>query len=222
MMTIVANPRLASAAGSRRPPVPERGRPAPPPALLPLYEVPAGCSSLYEEISDCPACILARTRSRTVPGSGPAPCDVMFIGEAPGQREDDLGLPFVGRSGQFLDELLASIGRARTDVYVTNVVKCRPPANRDPNPEEIVACADYLDRQITLVAPHLIATLGRFSMAKWFPGERISQIHGRAVQRDGRWIVPMYHPAAALRDGSLRAVMKQDFAQIPTLLAEAV
>jgi uracil-DNA glycosylase family 4 len=208
--------------------MPERGsKPdaapkAAPAALLPLYEVPPSCSSLYEEIADCPACVLARTRSRTVPGSGPATCDLMFIGEAPGQREDELGLPFVGRSGQFLDELLTSIGRARVNVYVTNVVKCRPPANRDPNPEEIAACADYLDRQIALVAPRVIATLGRFSMARWFPGERISQIHGRAVQRDGRWIVPMYHPAAALRDGSLRAVMKQDFAQLPALCAEAV
>ncbi len=202
--------------------MPDLERPGVPAMLLPLYEVPSSCASLYEEIADCPACVLARTRTRTVPGSGPVTCDLMFIGEAPGQREDELGLPFVGRSGQFLDELLASIGRSRVDVYVTNVVKCRPPANRDPNLDEIAACSDYLARQIELVAPRVIATLGRFSMANWFPGERISQIHGRAVQRDGRWIVPMYHPAAALRDGSLRAVMKQDFAQIPALLVESV
>ena len=220
-MTMVAHSRPSPGPSLQHTAVPDGVRP-PPPALLPLYEVPASCAGLYEEIADCPACILAKTRSRTVPGSGPATCDLMFIGEAPGQREDELGLPFVGRSGQFLDELLVSIGRQRANVYVTNVVKCRPPANRDPNPEEISACGDYLDRQIALVAPRVIATLGRFSMAKWFPGERISQIHGRAVQRDGRWVVPMYHPAAALRDGSLRAVMKQDFAQLPALLAEAV
>ncbi len=189
-----------------------------PPALRPLYAVPAPFTTLYEEIADCPRCELARTRTHTVPGSGPAPCDLMFIGEGPGQREDELGLPFVGRSGQFLDELLASIGRARTDVYVTNVVKCRPPGNRDPQPDEIAACSDYLDRQIAGVQPRVVATLGRFSMARWFPGERISQIHGRARTIDGLTIIPMYHPAAALRDGSLRAVMRQDFAQIPDLL----
>lgn len=193
-------------------------RPGAPPALLPLYEVPAPAAELYEEIADCPSCGLARQRSRTVPGSGPVPCDLMFIGEAPGAREDELGLPFVGRSGQFLDELLAGIGRSRQDVYVTNVVKCRPPGNRDPQPEEIAACAPYLERQIDLVQPRVIATLGRFSMARWFPGERISQVHGRPLETDGITVVPMYHPAAALRDGSLRAVMHQDFAQLTALL----
>lgn len=192
-----------------------------PPALRPLYEIPPVVSGLYEEIADCPNCALARNRSRTVPGSGPAPCDLMFIGEAPGAREDELGLPFVGRSGQFLDELLASIGRSRQDVYVTNVVKCRPPGNRDPDTEEIRACRDFLDVQIEAVAPRVIATLGRFSMARWFPGERISQIHGEERETDGRIVIPMYHPAAALRDGSLREVMKQDFARIPRLLEGA-
>ncbi len=194
---------------------PRAGAPA---ALVPLYEVPAPLVGLYEEIADCPRCVLARTRTHTVPGSGSAPCDLMFVGEGPGQREDELGLPFVGRSGQFLDELLASIGRSRRDVYVTNVVKCRPPANRDPLPDEIGACSDYLERQIAEVGPTVVATLGRFSMARWFPGARISQIHGQAQTFDGLTVIPMYHPAAALRDGSLRAVMKQDFAQIPALL----
>lgn len=200
------------------PPVTPDPREGAPPALRPLYAVPPAFAGLYEEIADCPRCVLARERSRTVPGSGPAPCDVMFVGEGPGQREDELGLPFVGRSGQFLDELLAGIGRSRVDVYVTNVVKCRPPGNRDPLPVEIDACADYLDRQIADVRPRVIATLGRFSMARWFPGERISQIHGQARRFGDLTVVPMYHPAAALRDGSLRAVMRQDFAQIPTLL----
>ena len=196
-------------------------RRAAPPALLPLYEVPTAFTELYEEIADCPRCDLARTRTHTVPGSGPAPCDLMFVGEGPGQREDELGLPFVGRSGQFLDDLLAGIGRSRRDVYVTNVVKCRPPANRDPLPSEMTACADYLERQIAGVRPRVVATLGRFSMARWFPGERISQIHGQARTFDGLTVVPMYHPAAALRDGSLRAVMHQDFAQLPALLDQS-
>lgn len=196
-------------------------RPTAPPGLSALYEVPSSAVALYEEIADCPRCPLARTRSRTVPGSGPLPCDLVFVGEGPGQREDELGLPFVGRSGQFLDELLRTIGRSRQDVYVTNVVKCRPPGNRDPEPQEIIACRDYLEEQFALARPRVVATLGRFSMARWFPGERISDIHGRERQFDGLWVIPMYHPAAALRNGSLRDVMKADFARIPTLLEAA-
>ena len=196
-------------------------RPSAPAALVPLYEVPSVASNLYDEIADCPACDLARTRTQTVPGSGPLPCDLMFIGEGPGQREDELGLPFVGRSGQFLDELLASIGRSRRDVYVTNVVKCRPPGNRDPEPSEMAACRGFLDRQIEMAQPKVVATLGRFSMARWFPGERISAIHGQPRTLDGVTVIPMYHPAAALRNGSLRAVMMQDFARINELLKAA-
>lgn len=192
-----------------------------PAALKPLYEVSACATGLYGEIADCPRCVLARTRTQTVPGSGPLPCDLVFVGEGPGQREDELGLPFVGRSGQFLDELLGTIGRSRRDVYVTNVVKCRPPANRDPEPDEIKACRDYLDQQLELAQPKVVATLGRFSMARWFPGARISDIHGREVRVGATWIVPMYHPAAALRNGSLRDVMKADFARIPALLGTA-
>lgn len=192
-----------------------------PPALRPLYDVPAVASDLYEEIADCPMCELARTRTQTVPGSGPLPCDLVFIGEGPGQREDELGLPFVGRSGQFLDELLASIGRSRLDVYVTNIVKCRPPGNRDPEPHETAACRTFLDRQIEMAQPKVIATLGRFSMARWFPGERISAIHGRPQTFDGVAVIPLYHPAAALRNGGLREVMMQDFARIPKLLKAA-
>lgn len=192
-----------------------------PPALRPLYEVPAVAADLYEEIADCPRCPLARTRTQTVPGSGPLPCDLVFVGEAPGQREDELGLPFVGRSGQFLDELLAGIGRSRPDVYVTNVVKCRPPGNRDPEPFEVAACRDYLDRQLALAQPRVVATLGRISMTRWFPGERISDIHGRPRAFGDLWVIPMYHPAAALRNGSLRDVMKADFARIPALLEAA-
>ncbi len=178
-------------------------------------------ADLYEEIADCPRCVLARTRSRTVPGVGPSRADIMFIGEAPGAREDELGLPFVGAAGRFLDDLLASIGLSRSDVYICNVVKCRPPGNRDPEPEEMAACKPYLDRQIEIVNPKVIVTLGRFSMARWFPGLAISRIHGRPIEADGRLIVPMYHPAAALHRGDLRAVIEADFAQLPALIEQA-
>ncbi|MFN8584656.1 MAG: uracil-DNA glycosylase [Dehalococcoidia bacterium] len=175
-------------------------------------------ADLYEEIADCPRCTLARTRSRTVPGVGPSLAEVMLIGEAPGAREDEQGLPFVGPAGRFLDDLLAVAGLSRNDVYICNVVKCRPPGNRDPEPEEIAACRPFLDRQIEVVNPRVIVTLGRFSMARWFPGLAISRIHGRPREVDGRLVVPMYHPAAALHRGDLRAVIEADFAQLPNLL----
>ena len=176
---------------------------------------------LYEEIADCPACGLARTRTQTVPGSGPAPAEVMCIGEAPGAREDEQGLPFVGAAGRFLDELLGGIGMSRETVHIANVVKCRPPGNRDPEPEEIAACQPFLDRQIALVDPLLIVTLGRFSMARWFPGKTISRIHGQQQRFGDRMVMPMFHPAAALRRGDLRSVIAADFARIPALLEEA-
>jgi len=175
---------------------------------------------LYEEIADCPRCALARTRSRTVPGVGTSRTDLMFIGEAPGAREDEQGLPFVGAAGKFLDELLHGIGLSRETVYICNVVKCRPPGNRDPEAVEIEACRPFLDRQIEIVNPKVIVTLGRVSMARWFPGVAISRIHGRAKQIDGRLVVPMYHPAAALHRGDLRSVIEADFARLPALIAQ--
>lgn len=176
---------------------------------------------LYEEIADCPACDLARTRTQTVPGSGPAPAEVMCVGEGPGAREDEQGLPFVGAAGRFLDELLAGIGMSRETVHIANVVKCRPPGNRDPQPEEIAACQPFLERQIALVDPLLIVTLGRFSMARWFSGTTISRIHGQPKRVGNRLVVPMFHPAAALRRGELRTVIAADFARIPELIEEA-
>jgi uracil-DNA glycosylase family 4 len=177
-------------------------------------------ANLYEQIADCPNCALARTRTQTVPGSGPAPAEVMCIGEAPGVREDEQGVPFVGAAGQFLDKLLSGIGLSRETVHITNVIKCRPPQNRDPAPEETAACKPFLDQQIEIVAPLLIVTLGRFSMGRWFPGESISRIHGRAKTFEERVVLPMYHPAAALHRGDLRPVIKADFEQIPYLLNE--
>jgi len=145
----------------------------------------------------------------------------MFIGEGPGWHEDQQGRPFVGAAGQFLNELLAKAGLKREDVFITNIVKCRPPGNRDPLPDEITACAGYLDRQIAAIDPEVIVTLGRFSMAKWFPGERISRIHGQPKRVNGRLVVPMYHPAAALHQSSLRSAIEEDFAKLPKILAEA-
>nr|WP_322817971.1 uracil-DNA glycosylase [Tepidiforma sp.] len=173
---------------------------------------------LYEVIRDCRLCRLWETRSRAVPGEGPLDAEVMFIGEAPGVNEDRQGRPFVGAAGQFLDELLGEAGLRREEVYICNVLKCRPPGNRDPLPGEIAACAEYLDLQIDLVDPLVIVTLGRFSMARWFPQQSISRIHGRPREVDGRLIVPMFHPAAALRQANLKEVMVEDFRMLGALI----
>jgi DNA polymerase len=175
---------------------------------------------LREQIAHCTNCELHRGAHCAVPGDGPVPAEIMFIGEAPGFHEDRQGHPFIGAAGQFLNELLHSIGLDREQVYITNVVKHRPPGNRDPLPDEIAACQPYLDRQLTLVRPKVVITLGRFSMARWFPGQRISQIHGQPKRVDGLIVVPMYHPAAALHQGALRATIEADFQKLPRILAE--
>ena len=144
----------------------------------------------------------------------------MLIGEAPGFHEDAQGKPFIGNAGKFLTELLASAGLSRDDVFITNVVKHRPPGNRDPLPDEIIACSHFLQQQIEAIDPDVIVTLGRFSMATWFPGERIGRIHGTPKEVNGRLIVPMYHPAAALHNGSLRPEIEADFRKLPRFLAE--
>lgn len=145
----------------------------------------------------------------------------MFVGEAPGFNEDKQGLPFVGQAGRLLEELLKDIGLRREDVYITNIVKCRPPENRDPMADEIQACAPYLDEQLALFNPRMVVTLGRYSMAKFFPGGMISKIHGQPKRADNRIYYPLYHPAAVLRSDSLRPVMTADFRKIPALLEEA-
>ena len=181
----------------------------------------ADLEAVAAEVRGCPKCELARTRTHAVPGEGNPRARVMLIGEGPGWHEDQQGKPFVGNSGKFLNELLAKAGLQRDDVFITNVVKCRPPGNRDPMPDEIAACAPYLDRQIAAIDPEVIVTLGRFSMARWFPGERISKIHGQPKRDGHRLIVPMYHPAAALHQGALRGAIEDDFAKLPKILAEA-
>ena len=174
------------------------------------------------EVRSCTKCDLCQGTKHGVPGEGSAGAEVLFIGEGPGQREDALGRPFVGPAGQFLNELLASIGLDRSTAYITNVVKHRPPNNRDPLPEEIAACSDYLDRQIAAINPKVIVTLGRFSMARYFPNARITAIHGQAKKIDGRIVVAMFHPAAALHQSSLRQTVEEDFRRaIPAALAEA-
>ena len=178
-------------------------------------------SELYQEIAACQRCDLAKNRTRAVPGEGLENAEIMFIGEAPGWHEDQQGRPFVGPAGQFLDKLLASISLKREQVYITNVVKSRPPANRDPLPTEIVACRKWLDRQIELIHPKMIVTLGRYSMAMFFPGKSIGKIHGTAQKRDDVIYYAMYHPAAALHQQSLRQAIEADMLKIPSFLAEA-
>ena len=172
-------------------------------------------------VSRCTDCDLHSSRTNAVPGEGYAGAELMFIGEGPGAQEDRQGRPFVGPAGQFLEELLASIGLRRHQVYIANMVKCRPPQNRDPLPGEIAACSKYLNRQIELVDPALIVTLGRFSLARFFPGESISRARGRLREKDGRRIYPIMHPAAALYRQEMRSAIVEDFGRIPEILAVA-
>lgn len=174
--------------------------------------------AIAAEINKCEECPLHLERKNTVPGDGDADTKLMFIGEGPGFYEDEQGLPFVGASGKFLTQLINKAGFERSEVFITNVVKCRPPNNRDPQPEELAACAHFLERQIALIDPEVIVTLGRFSMARYFPDARISKVHGKAGWREGRLIVPMYHPAAALHQPALRSVVEADFAKLPALI----
>jgi DNA polymerase len=180
----------------------------------------AGMRELEIQVKTCQLCRLAKTRTNAVPGEGYIRTDVMFIGEGPGYHEDKQGRPFVGQAGSFLNELLELAGLQRDRVYITNVVKCRPPNNRDPEPDEKMACAPYLERQIALINPKVIVTLGRHSMGRFFPGERISQIHGTARVVDGRLCVAMYHPAAGLHQASLADIIRDDFRKLPLFMEE--
>ena len=177
-------------------------------------------AELYDEIAACQDCELAKYRTKVVPGEGAEDAALLFIGEAPGWHEDQQGRPFVGPAGQFLDQLLASIGLQRGEVYIANVIKCRPPQNRDPLPAEIQTCRKWLDRQIELIQPQMIITLGRYSLARYFPNESIGKIHGRPRKLEGVIYYPMYHPAAALHQGSLRRTIETDMLKIPQILAQ--
>jgi uracil-DNA glycosylase family 4 len=177
-------------------------------------------TELYNEVALCRRCELYKQATRAVPGSGPENAEIMFIGEAPGYHEDQEGQPFVGAAGKFLDELFASIGMKRAQVYIANVVKHRPPNNREPLPSEIASCSFWLNRQIEIIHPKIIVTLGRHSMARFFPNKSISRIHGTTEKKDGVVFYAMYHPAAALHQQSLRDQIEQDMKKIPALFKE--
>ena len=175
---------------------------------------------LASDVRVCTLCRLCETRTHAVPGEGSATPLVVFVGEGPGAEEDRLGRPFVGRSGRFLTGMLEGIGLRREDVFITNVVKCRPPQNRAPRPDEVAACRGYLEQQIELLAPRVVVTLGRHSMQHWFPGERITQIHGQTREiASGRLALPLFHPAAALRNPAWREAFAVDMQKLPGLLA---
>ena len=178
-------------------------------------------NELAAEIAVCRNCMLHLTRDKAVPGEGNVRTKILFIGEGPGANENATGRPFVGQAGNFLNQLLAIAQVKRQEVFITNVVKCRPPSNRDPLPEELSACAKYLNRQIELINPPVIVPLGRFSMARYFPLQRISAIHGQGQWVNGRLVVPMFHPAAALHQPSLRAAIEHDFSLLPAYLEQA-
>lgn len=178
-------------------------------------------SAVAAEVSHCTHCPLHAGRMRTVPGEGNPISDVLLVGEGPGQREDATGRPFVGPAGQLLDELLTSIGWAREQVFIANVVKCRPPGNRDPEPAEIAACRPYLDRQEAALDPAVIVTLGRHSLRRYLPDARIGEVHGRLRRSGGRFVFPMYHPAAALHQTSLRETLFADMRGLPAALLAA-
>lgn len=178
-------------------------------------------AQIATEVAVCQKCTLYHSRKKSVPGEGPAHSEIMFIGEGPGFHENEQGRPFVGAAGNFLNELLAQAGMKREDVWIGNVVKCRPPGNRDPLPEELSACNEYLERQIAAINPKIIITLGRYSMAKYMPGAKISAVHGQ-MRRIGNWfVIAMFHPAAALHQASLKPAILKDFAQLPDLLEQA-
>jgi uracil-DNA glycosylase len=185
-----------------------------------MITIQRSIADVAAEVRSCERCNLHKGRKLAVPGEGPAPCDLMFIGEGPGFHENEQGRPFVGAAGKFLEQLLGSIGLTRQQVFITNVVKCRPPANRDPLPEEMAACGSFLDEQIGVIDPKIVVTLGRFSMARWFQGESISRIHGQPRKFANLWVFPCFHPAAALHQERFRALIEADFLKIPDILSQ--
>ncbi len=178
-------------------------------------------NKLAGEISVCAKCTLHETRKMSVPGDGPANAEIMFIGEGPGFHENEQGHPFVGAAGKFLDQLLAQADVMRSEVFICNVVKCRPPGNRDPLPEEIAACDAHLEAQIKIINPSIIVTLGRISMSKFIPDVKISAVHGQMKKIGDRCVIPMFHPAAALHQPQLKPSILGDFANLPGQLNEA-
>ncbi|MBL8063952.1 MAG: uracil-DNA glycosylase [Anaerolineales bacterium] len=178
-------------------------------------------TQLAKDVAVCTNCVLHESRKKAVAGEGPADAEIMFIGEGPGFHENEQGRPFVGAAGKFLDQLLAQAGVTREDVFIANVVKCRPPGNRDPQPEELEMCDKYLETQIRTINPSIIVTLGRFSMGKFIPGVKITSVHGTMHRVGERFVIPMFHPAAALHQAALKPSILADFANLPDQLNEA-
>ena len=179
-------------------------------------------AQIADEVRGCTRCALSNRRTHAVPGEGNVVSDVLLVGEGPGAREDATGRPFVGPAGQLLTELLLAIGWEREDVFITNIVKCRPPGNRDPEPDEAAACAGYLERQERALDPAVVVTLGRHSLQRYLPGARIGAVHGRLRRSyNGQHVFPMYHPAAALHQASLRETLFRDIRGLPAALLDA-
>ena len=194
--------------------------PADPTTQAPQRPASERLATLHDAVRVCTRCSLSATRTQAVPGTGPCPAAIMIVGEAPGFNEDLKGVPFVGAAGKLLDTMLAHIGLRREDVYVTNVLKCRPPQNRDPMPNEVQACQPYLRLQIELVQPQAVLVLGRHALERLLPGHGpISRVHGEPVERDGVTYFPLYHPAAALHNGALIGDLKRDFEGVRVHLA---
>jgi uracil-DNA glycosylase len=181
----------------------------------------AALAQIAGEVRACTRCPLHKGRTQAVPGEGNPLSDVLLVGEGPGAREDATGRPFVGPAGQLLNELLRSVGWEREDVFIANVVKCRPPGNRDPEPDEVAACGTFLQRQEHALDPAVIVTLGRHSLRRYLPGARISEAHGKLRRSGGRFVFPMYHPAAALHQASLRETLFADVRGLPAALLAA-
>lgn len=177
---------------------------------------------LNSRISACTACALSESRTRVVPGEGSPSAEIMFIGEGPGQTEDEQGRPFVGRAGKLLDELISGIPMRREDVFIANMVKCRPPGNRNPEASEISACSGFLDEQLAMIDPIVIVTLGSVPLTRFAPGGKITAIRGRGFEYDGRWLLPTFHPAYALRNPDAVEQMREDFAKIPEALLKGI
>jgi uracil-DNA glycosylase len=173
-------------------------------------------------VRSCTKCALHSGRTNAVPGSGSAKEGILIIGEGPGFNEDQQGLPFVGRSGKLLNELLSAVPIAREDVFVTNVVKCRPPDNRDPLPDEVIACRPYLERQMELLDPRVIVTLGRHSLLRFYPEGKISKDHGKILEWEGRVLFPLYHPAAGLRNPAIKRDLQEDVLRLPEAIQESI
>jgi uracil-DNA glycosylase family 4 len=180
----------------------------------------AQLAAIAQQIRECTACRLYKSARNAVPGYGDVNADILFIGEGPGVEEDRQGIPFVGRSGRYLDYLLDLIGMKREQVFITNVIKHRAPDNRDPQSDEIIACKAFLDKQFAIIDPLVVVTLGRFSMARYFPNAKISRIHGHPRYDGERAYYPLYHPAAALRNPGLRRDMEADIKRIPQVVEE--